>query len=119
MKKREKKIEKIKYTAKRIIWECQKNGYNKIGISSSLEKNPMSAEILEVLKQQGEKSGHNLQIVELPSINHYADALETARQCDAIILIERYLYSTYKELDKAVELAKNAEVNILGVIGEK
>lgn len=117
MKKHEKKIEEFKYAVNRIIRECKNREYNKLGFSSSLEKYLISDEFLKMCRNKAKEEEINVQIVKLQSINHYAEALENARDCDAIILVERYFDSTYKDIDKAIDLLKSIEVDILGVIG--
>lgn len=116
MKKHEKKIEEFKYAVNRIIRECKREKYSKLGFSSSLEKNPISDEFLKMCRNKAKEEEINVQIFKLQSVNHYAEALENARDCDAIVLVERYLDSTYKDFDRAIYLLKSIEVDILGVV---
>ncbi len=116
MRKQEKKNEELKYVVNRIIAECHKNNYHTIGMSTSMEKNPQMKELVELCKERMEEKKLSVQIKELQSICYYADALEEARSCDAVVLVERYLYTTYKGMDKAMELLGNAEIRLLGVV---
>lgn len=106
----------MKYTINRIIAECQKNNYHTIGVSTTMEKNLQIKEFVDFCEKKFIEKRADIKVKELHSICYYADALEEARSCDAIVLIERYLYTTYKNMDKAVELLKNAEIQLLGVV---
>lgn len=119
MRKQEKKNEELKYVINRIIAECQKKNYYTIGVSTSMEKNLQIKEFVKLCEKNFIEKKVDIKIKELQSICHYADALEEARVCDAIILIERYMYTTYREIDKVVELLDYAEIPLLGTVNIK
>lgn len=116
MRKQEKKNEELKYIINRIVLECQNKSYYTLGVSTSMKNNLLMEEFVNYCEKKFEGKNIDIKIKKLQPISHYADALEEARSCDAIILVERYMYTTYRGMEKVVELLNYVEIPLLGVV---
>lgn len=72
------------------------------------------SELRCILKEEKDKG--DIIIVNIPPVIVLADALEYAKVCENILLIERYSYSKYKDYEKTILLLKRSEVVISGAI---
>ncbi len=57
--------------------------------------------------------------VVVPTVIVYADALEYAKICANVILVEKYMRSKYSEYENTLDVLKNFGINICGVIARK
>lgn len=57
--------------------------------------------------------------VVVPTVIVYADALEYAKICANVILVEKYMRSKYSEYENTLDVLKNVGINICGVIARK
>lgn len=116
MRKQEKKNEELKYIINRIVLECQNKSYYTLGVSTSMKNNLLTEEFVNYCEKKIKEKNVDIKIRKLQPISYYADALEEARSCDAIVLVERYLYTTYRGMDRTIELLDYAKIPLLGVI---
>lgn len=116
MRKQEKKNEELKYIINRIMLECQNKSYYTLGVSTSMKNNLLTEEFVNYCEKKIKEKNVDIKIKKLQPISYYADALEEARSCDAIVLVERYLYTTYSGMDRTLELLDYAKIPLLGVI---
>lgn len=54
--------------------------------------------------------------INIPSVNTYSDALEIAKECGNIILIEKYSYSKYKNFEETIMNLKENNIKISAVV---
>lgn len=87
----------------------KKDNFNKIC------KDNMSIKELDVLlSEQREKN--DIVIVNIPSVVFSADSVEYASVCGRVILLERYMYTTYKGYEEALARLNSYGVRIDGVV---
>ena len=72
------------------------------------------SELQEIINK--EKKDRDIVIVNIPSIVYTADGVEYAKLCDRVVLLEKYMYSTYKDYEEALIRLKAHGVKIDGVI---
>ena len=60
----------------------------------------------------------SIAIVSLPPISIYSYALEAARLCDAIVSIELYGVTRYKQFEKMMDIINSNDIKYLGVIAD-
>lgn len=65
------------------------------------------------------KSKYDLVFLNLPPVNIFAAALESAKLCDGVILIERYSYTKYCNYEQSLLYLKENHIPIIGVIPYK
>lgn len=65
------------------------------------------------------KNKYDVVIVNVPPIRVFSNALQYAKICENIILIEKYLYTRYNEFEETLDLLKQNYVNVLGIITYK
>lgn len=65
------------------------------------------------------KNKYDIVIVNIPPVRIFANALQYAKICGNIILIERYLYSKHKNFQETLDLLKQNNVDIKGIITYK
>lgn len=116
MKTSEKRKEQIGYAINRILAECESAGYEVIGVTSSLEKNPMIEEFTELCQKKAKEKQIKVYFRKLESVCYFAEGLEKARKCNAVVILEQYMYSTYKDVIKLTEYLKTASINLLGTV---
>lgn len=114
MKREEKNRQALQYAVNRVIFDCKKKKYTKIAISTTLEKNKFVKKAQEKIAEMIQEN--EIQVIITDSVCCYADSLENVMECDGIILVERYMYTSYKNLDRAMELLRDFEMELLGVI---
>ncbi|MDR1628419.1 MAG: hypothetical protein LBR79_06580 [Oscillospiraceae bacterium] len=69
------------------------------------------------LKELVEKEKNNdLVIINLPPVNIFAQALEYAKICKNILLIEKYCHSKYDEFENTIDILKQNNIAVLGII---
>lgn len=145
MERNDKFQESIGYIANYLIRLCENSDGNVIGISSSRECKEEKLDICRILNKEINKKGLNsklidseregigisknleevltkertkndLIIVNIPSIPAYADGVEYAQKCDILLLLERYMYSTYKDYEETLIRLKAYGIKPDGVI---
>lgn len=65
------------------------------------------------------EANYDIIISVIPQVILKADALEYAKICKNVILIEKYMYSYYEDYENSLLQLKNANINIEGVIACK
>lgn len=138
-------IESIRYIANRLIRLAQGGNGNVIGISSSryygeerkaiceflnkeITKKNVNSKLIDV--ENGniktpqklehllteEKEKNDIIIVNIPPIPYIADSVEYAKRCDMTLLLEKYMYSTYKDYEEAIIRLKSYGIKLEGVL---
>ncbi len=136
--------ESIKYISNSIIKISQDGNGNVIGLSSSRPEKQYKLlfckEIEEKIKEKNlkvkfldfenkndkidcvksfinkEKENNDIVFVNIPSVSFFADSVEYAKLCDRVILLEKYMYSTYKDYEESIIRLKSFGVRLEGVI---
>lgn len=62
------------------------------------------------------ESNNYLVMVSLPPINIFAEALEYAKICKNIILIEKYCHSKYSDFENTLYILNQNNISVLGII---
>ena len=62
------------------------------------------------------KNKYDVVIVNVPPIRVFSNALQYTKICENVILIEKYLYTKYKEFEETLDFLKQNYVNVLGII---
>lgn len=65
------------------------------------------------------KNKYDIVILNVPPINIFANALKYAKICGNVILIERYLYSKHKGFQETLDLLKQNNIDLKGIITYK
>lgn len=55
-------------------------------------------------------------VVDISPINIFAQALEYAKVCKSVILVEKYCHSRYDEFENTLDILKQNNINALGII---
>lgn len=116
MKPSEKRKQQIEYSVNRILAECEKTGYNIIGITSSLERNELQGLFVELCQLKTKEKQMQVEFCDIESVCYFAQGLEKARKCDAIVLLERYMQSTYKNVIKITEYLESMNIKLMGTV---
>lgn len=114
--RRKKKLsleQQIKVTAANIVLSCKKQGIGHIYITGS-EYETADRKILAMLKQ--ELSAQNIRLNEGENIFYDAESLKRGMEVGNILFIERKGQSIYDEIFNELNLAKEQNSNILGVV---
>lgn len=85
---------------------------NKNSVDSVINVNLKN--LSNVLDENRDK--YDVIFVLLEPVNIFAQSLNCARLCDSAIMIERYLYSKYKEFEKSLMYFAENNINVSGVI---
>jgi hypothetical protein len=75
----------------------------------------ISANKLEELINK--EKNNALVLISLPPVNIFAEALEYAKVCKNILLVEKYCHSKYNEFENAIDILKQSNISALGIIG--
>lgn len=62
------------------------------------------------------ESNNSLVTINLPPINIFAEALEYAKICKNIILIEKYCHSKYSDFENTLDILNQNNISVLGII---
>lgn len=116
MNRAERKKQRVEYAVNAILNEAEKNNCYIVGITSSLELDKEIEWLCKKCSEKCEMKDKKVQVVALKSISQYAEALEEARTCDSVVLLEKYLFTTYKSLENMLHYLKKAEIKVLGVV---
>lgn len=65
---------------------------------------------------QDNLNDYDIILVSIPSPLLWSEALEYSKVCKNVILIERYMYSLYKDYENLLFEFKNSDVSIKGVV---
>lgn len=71
-------------------------------------------ELVEIINDV--KTKNDIVLVNIPCIIISADAVEYARVCDRITLVEKYMYSKYKDFEDGLEKLKSNQIKVDGVV---
>lgn len=113
---------------KKICKEIQDKGINLMFINIDGEKSEkkddnlknidandiLAKELEKLLNEQREKN--DMVIVNIPSVAFVADGVEYSRICGRVVLLEKYMYSTYKDYEESLIRLKSHGVRIDGVV---
>lgn len=66
-----------------------------------------------------ERESADLVLVDMPPVALLSQALEYAKQCDTVLLVEKYAYSKYKEFEKTLCILKEHGLQVCGVVSYK
>lgn len=109
--------ERFQYMLNTILGNCEKKHWERIGITtSSLSEYCQVKRVVENLKKRAKEKELNVCIEEIKPVQFFAESIETAKICDTIIFVERYMYSYYADMIKCVELLEKEEIPIWGVV---
>ena len=110
-----KKREENKKTAYNIIEICKKNNWKKIGVvsSTSYKKDKVVAILSRSLKKAGETG---ISFTEIEPLKIYADAIYKIQDCDAVVLAEKYNYTKFSDFEDMLQILKEYNINIVGVV---
>lgn len=62
------------------------------------------------------KQNYNIIIVNIPPISVMAESIQYAKVCGRVVLLERYMYTTYREYEETLIKLKTQGVKIDGVV---
>lgn len=65
------------------------------------------------------KNSYDLVLVNLAPIGLFADAMLQAKECDALLLAEKYSKTRHSQFDRLLGEIKDNKLNLLGVIANK
>ncbi len=145
VKKENEFIESIRYIVNRLIMLSQAENCNVIGISSSRDCGREKYNICEILSKEikrknfnstlidtetgdiqtpqkledlltEEREKNDIIIINIPPVPIIADSVEYAKKCDIMLLLEKYMYSTYKDYEEAVIRIKSYGIRLEGVV---
>lgn len=116
MTRTELRRERYKYMINTILNRCEKNNWKRIGLSTSNLKYRHVDEIACSLNEQAAERKLEIKTEELKPINYSSEAVEQARLCDIIVLIEKYGDSYYHEVQNCIDLAGREGIKIAGVV---
>jgi hypothetical protein len=114
--RRKKKLsmeQQIKVTAANIVLSCRRQGIDCIYMTGSEYEN-VDAKVLSMLKQ--ELSAQNVQINEGGNIFYDAESLKQGTEIGNILFVEQKGQSIYDEISNELNLAKEQNNHILGVV---
>jgi|GEM_PF-6212955 len=75
------------------------------------------SELLELLSV--EKDEYDIIFVDIPPVILFAKAVEYAKHCDCVLLVEKYLYSKYMDFEKTLSVLNGQDVLVSGIITYK
>ena len=115
-----------KRICKKDIQICLIDSYIDIN-NKNYTLNESRSESLKIIKTQnikvnkleeliGKESNNSLVIINLPPINIFAEALEYAKICKNIILIEKYFHSKYSDFENTLDILNQNNISVLGII---
>lgn len=116
MKRKEIKQERFCYMLNTVLNRCEKNQWEKIGLTTSGLKVRYIDEIVNALNKQAIQKKMMIHVEKIKPINYFADGVEQARKCDAIIFVEKYADSYYKDMQRCVKLVEKEDIRIAGVV---
>ncbi len=116
MTKKERRIQEAGYAVNAILSKAKKSDCKIIGLTSCLGLEREIQWLCEKCNIRSKEKGFNIVVKELKSVINYAEALEEAKNCDAIVMVERYAITTYKMVEKMKEYLDREELKLLGVV---
>lgn len=119
LSREEKAQESIGYAVNSIIQLCVNNGYKRLGLTTSSVNERYTKEICELCIQEANIKKLELKFENLRPVALFSEELEKAKECDAVILIERYAYTHYSDIEKLQDIAERSCVKIAGVVSYK
>ena len=79
--------------------------------SSEIFDSSLFEEFLEALKAK-----YDYVILDTPPINIVSDTLVISKKCDGLLLIIRSSFTTYNDFKKSLDITKELNINLLGVV---
>ena len=112
--------------AKNICNQIRKNGknvlllnvdthYEKCDISNDMDINGMSSKKLKKVFDDN-RDKYDIVLINVPSVRLFANTIECAKLCDGTIIVERYLYTKYKDFEDTILRLKENNIKIYGLI---
>lgn len=109
------KKEKREFVIKSLSRKIMEQKVHTIGVMTSGKYAQGMMQIVEVLQQRIE----GITFVNLKPINTYAEVIDEVKKYDAVLLIEKYVTTTYSEFERTLKLLHENNVEILGLITYK
>ena len=119
MSKQEREHQQIEYAVNAVLTKAEKENCKIVGISSCLGLEREIEWFCQKCNNRSNEKKKAITIRGLESIISYAEALEEAKKCDAIILMEKYTMTNYAMIENAMEYFDRMDVKLLGVISIK
>ena len=110
------KKEYAKQVGIELMQKCSKNGWNKIGVVSSNKYGIFKSDIIQQLEMIIK---NKIILVELSMFEDRGTLLEVALTCDAVLLVERYHYSTFTRFEELIKLLRQNNISIAGIVAHK
>lgn len=107
--------EERRFTINNIIDICENRKWKKIGITTSSKNYRGVEKVVHLLNKASDEKKTELDFCELKPITCFAEALAAAKECDSVILSEKYGYTYYSEFDKCTKLLEDNNIPIAGV----
>ena len=119
MSKQEREYQQVEYAVNAILAKAEKYKCRTIGITSCLGLDREIEWLCQKCNARSEEGKRGIFARKLRSVSNYAEALEEARTCDAIVLAEKYTFTTYEMIEKMTQYLQRADIELLGVISIK
>lgn len=116
LSRKEKAQESVCYAVNSIIQLCINGGCKRLGLTTSSVNERYVKEIAQLCTKEASEKKIELEFENLRPIALFAEELEKAKACDAVILVERYAHTHYSDIEKLQDIAKRSSVKILGVV---
>ena len=114
---RKQKIEEDRqFVINNIIDICREKNWDKIAVTSSSLNYRGNEKITTLLNKISNEKKLGMFFLELKPITYFAAALEKAKKCNGVVLLETYGDTYYTELDKAVSLLDENHISVAGVV---
>ena len=113
LSKMERQEEEWRFVLSNLTDELKEKGYKKVGVTTSTKSRAFTEALMENLGNE------NFELKEIKPVVIYSDAIKQAKQCDAVILVERYGFTEHNMFEKTINLLRENEVRIAGVIAFK
>lgn len=113
LSKKERQEEEWRFVLSNLIDELEKKGYKRVGITTSTKSRAYTDELLKNFNND------KFELKEIKPVVIYSNAIKQAKQCDAVILVERYGFTVHNMFERTINLLRENGVNIAGVIAFK
>lgn len=105
--------EQIEMIVSNIYLSNQQDDNKKICVTGSVIEN-ISEKLLDMLEE--ELTAKNIEVVRAETIAYHSEALITAAEIGKVVLIEEKRTSYYREIVKEMQLCKENNIGLLGII---
>ncbi|RGU93389.1 hypothetical protein DWW31_08550 [Clostridium sp. AF15-17LB] len=113
LSKMERQEEEWRFVLSNLTDELIDKGYKKVGVTTSTKSRIFTEALLENLNNE------NFELKEIKPVAIFSDSIKQAKQCDAVILVERYGFTVHNMFERTINMLRENEVKIVGVIAFK